>query len=136
MQETVKIQQNGYVELNLEKGKEYIVTRWYGSSLAIFEEKAFQKYIRKLDNIMQEGCQGRSLIRYFLSAAVTVLACEGDGWQIPEMLVKEIARENEPMICEICAYDAERSTYMPVMLLAAESNIEHAISKTARVHRR
>lgn len=135
MREPVKIQKDGYAELKLEKGLNYIVTKWYGSSLAIFEESAFQKYIRKLDMILRDGEHGKSVIRYFLSAAVTMLAAEGDGWHLPEVLVEAIAKGEETIVCETGIFDKEGSSgSMPVMLLAAESNMDSAITKTAAAH--
>ena len=63
------------------------MTKWYGSSLAIFEEKAFQKYLRKLDTEFRDNNHGRSVIRYFLSAAVTMVTKDEAGWLIPPALV-------------------------------------------------
>ncbi len=134
MRGPVKIEKNGYAELKLEKGRNYIVTKWYGSSLAIFEESAFQKYIRKLDTILHDGEHGKSVIRYFLSAAVTMLAAEGEGWHLPEVLVEAIAKEGEAIVCEFCTFDENWRNSMPMMLLAAESNMDSAVAQTAARH--
>lgn len=134
MREPVKLQKDGYAELKLEKDRNYIVTKWYGSSLAVFEEAAFQKYIRKLDTLLHDGNHGKSVIQYFLSAAVTMLASEGEGWQLPEVLVEAIAREGEAIVCEMCTYEDDCRNSMPIMLLAAESNMDSAVAKTAARH--
>ena len=49
MRGAVELRTDGCTDLQMDSNKQYIVTKWYGSSLAIFEEAAFQKYLRRLD---------------------------------------------------------------------------------------
>lgn len=135
MREPVELREDGYARLKLEKGRNYIVTKWYGSSLAVFEETAFQKYIRKLDMILHDSNHGKSVIRYFLSAAVTMLEAGNEGWHLPEVLIEAIARDGEAIVCETCTYEDDRRDSMPMMLLAAESNMDGAVAQTAARHK-
>ena len=83
MRGAVELRTDGCTDLQMDSNKQYIVTKWYGSSLAIFEEAAFQKYLRRLDTDIKDNGHGQSVIRYFLSAAVTMMTEESDGWRIP-----------------------------------------------------
>ena len=49
MRGAVDLRTDGCTDLQMDSNKQYIVTKWYGSSLAIFEEAAFQIYLRRLD---------------------------------------------------------------------------------------
>lgn len=134
MREPVKLQKDGCAELKLERHKNYIMTKWYGSSLAIFEEETFQKYLRKLDTEFRDNDHGRSVIRYFLSAAVTMMTESEGKWQIPQELLTCIYREDEPLECWQCSYEGEYRDSLPILLLAARSNMDNAIAMTAERH--
>ena len=136
MREPISFGENGYTDLKLEKDKNYIVTKWYGSSLAIFEEQAFQKYLRKLDTEFRDNNHGRSVIRYFLSAAVTMVTKDEAGWLIPPALVSCIEKEGEPMESWRCSITGEYQDSLPVLLLAAGSNMDSAIAMTAERHKK
>lgn len=136
MTEAVKFSEDGYMDLQLEKTKNYIVTKWYGSSLAIFEESAFQKYIRKLDIECRDNNHGRSVIRYFLSAAVTMIAQDEEGWRIPPELLACIGRQDETVKSWRVGNETVDYDSMPTILLAAESHIDSAIDMTAKRHRK
>lgn len=73
MRGAVELRTDGCTDLQLDSSKHYIVTKWYGSSLAIFEEAAFHQYLRRLDTDFKDNGHGQSVIRYFLSAAVTMM---------------------------------------------------------------
>ena len=49
MRGAVELRTDGCTDLQLDSSKHYIVTKWYGSSLAIFEEAAFHQYLRRLE---------------------------------------------------------------------------------------
>ena len=135
MREPVRLQKDGCAELKLEEGKNYIMTKWYGSSLAVFEEETFQKYIRKLDTEFRDNDHGRSVIRYFLSAAVTMMTESEGKWQIPQELLMCIQREDEPVECWQCSNEGEYRDSLPILLLAASSNMDNAIAMTADRHK-
>ena len=48
MRGAVELRTDGCTDLQLDSSKHYIVTKWYGSSLAILEEAAFRQYLRRL----------------------------------------------------------------------------------------
>ena len=56
MRGAVELRTDGCTDLQMDSNKQYIVTKWYGSSLAIFEEAAFQKYLRRLDTDFKTEC--------------------------------------------------------------------------------
>lgn len=134
MRERMIFGENGYTDLKLEKNKNYIVTKWYGSSLAIFEEEAFKKYLMKLDTDFKDNNHGRSVIRYFLSAAVTMMTEEDDGWIIPTELLDCISKEGEAIESWHCSNKGKYQDSLPIMLLASSSNMDSAITMTAERH--
>lgn len=134
MRERIIFGENGYTDLKLEKSKNYIITKWYGSSLAIFEEEAFKKYLMKLDTDFKDNNHGRSVIRYFLSAAVTMMTEEDDGWIIPTELLDCISKEGEAIESWQCSNKGTYQDSLPVMLLASSSNMDSAITMTAERH--
>ncbi len=134
MRERIIFGENGYTDLKLEKSKNYIVTKWYGSSLAIFEEDAFKKYLMKLDTDFKDNNHGRSVIRYFLSAAVTMMTEEDDGWIIPTELLDCISKEGEAIESWHCSNKGKYQDSLPIMLLASSSNMDSAITMTAERH--
>lgn len=134
MWEPVIFHEDGSADLALDSDKAYILTKWYGSSLAVFEEETFQKYLRKLDTEFRDNNHGRSVIRYFLSAAVTMMTNEGTGWQIPDVLMACIAKEDNVIVSWQCSHGGEYQDSLPVLLLAAESNMDNAIAMTAERH--
>ena len=58
MRGAVELRTDGCTDLQMDSNKQYIVTKWYGSSLAIFEEAAFQKYLRRLDTDFKDNGHG------------------------------------------------------------------------------
>jgi hypothetical protein len=79
---------------------------------------------------------GRSVMRFFLSAAVTAVKDDADGWYMPEVLMAYIEKGGEPIVCQVCP-DANAEEFkgaLPLLLIAAESNIDDAIGMTARKH--
>ncbi|MGN0203071.1 MAG: hypothetical protein ACI4BB_00910 [Coprococcus sp.] len=134
MRERIIFGENGYTDLKLEKNKNYIVTKWYGSSLAIFEEEAFKKYLMKLDTDFKDNNHGRSVIRYFLSAAVTMVKEENEGWIIPPELLDCISKEGESIESWHCSNEGKYQDSLPILLLASSSNMDSAITMTAERH--
>ena len=55
MRGAVELRTDGCTDLQLDSSKHYIVTKWYGSSLAIFEEAAFHQYLRRLDTDFKDS---------------------------------------------------------------------------------
>lgn len=134
MRETVTIRENGYADLRLDADKQYIVTKWYGSSLAVFEEEVFQKYLRKLDTSFRENNHGRSVIRYFLSAAVTMIIEDEQGWRIPPALWACIEKEGEEIQSWRCSHEGAYQDSLPILLLASESSMDNAVEMTKERH--
>ena len=120
MRGAVELRTDGCTDLQMDSNKQYIVTKWYGSSLAIFEEAAFQKYLRRLDTDFKDNGHGQSVIRYFLSAAVTMMTCiEKDGERL------------EYWECEI---NSSYQDSLPVFVVAASGNMDSAIEMTKERH--
>ena len=134
MSSVLTIREDGGMFLPLDEKKTYIVTKWYGSSLAVFEEDVFQKYINRLDTQYSENGHGRSAIRYFLSAAVTLMSHEGGCWYIPDLHLESICRENEKTVCEICDYTGDFGGAMPKLIIASEGSIDGAMKMTIERH--
>ena len=59
MRGAVELRTDGCTDLQLDSSKHYIVTKWYGSSLAIFEEAAFHQYLRRLIRILRTMAMDR-----------------------------------------------------------------------------
>ena len=123
MRGAVELRTDGCTDLQLDSSKHYIVTKWYGSSLAIFEEAAFHQYLRRLDTDFKDNGHGQSVIRYFLSAAVTMMTEETEGWRIPPEL--------EYWQCEI---NSSYRDSLPVFVVAASGNMDSAIEMTRKRH--
>jgi hypothetical protein len=136
MYQTIAFSENGAMRLDLDHSKSYVMTKWYGSSVALFEEGVFRRYVNYLGNMKADQPFGRSVMRFFLSAAVTLVTDDEDGWYMPEPLLAYIKKDEEPIVCETCP-DANAEEFrgaLPLLLIAAKSNIDAAIGMTARKH--
>lgn len=130
----VELRTDGCTDLQMDSNKQYIVTKWYGSSLAIFEEAAFQKYLRRLDTDFKDNGHGQSVIRYFLSAAVTMMTEESDGWRIPPELLTCIEKDGERLEYWECEINSSYQDSLPVFVVAASGNMDSAIEMTKERH--
>lgn len=136
MYEKIAFSDKGAMHLNLDHSKAYVMTKWYGSSVALFEEGVFKHYVNQLSSMEADQPFGRSVMRFFLSAAVTAVTDDEDGWYMPEVLMAYIEKDGEPIVCQACP-DANAEEFkgaLPLLLIAAESNIDDAIGMTARKH--
>ena len=136
MYKKIAFSENGAMRLNLDHSKSYVMTKWYGSSVALFEEGVFKRYVNSLGSMKADQPFGQSVMRFFLSAAVTLITDDEDGWYMPEVLMTYIEKDGEPIVCQACP-DANAEEFrgaLPLLLIAAESNIESAISMTAKKH--
>ena len=129
MRGAVELRTDGCTDLQMDSNKQYIVTKWYGSSLAIFEEAAFQKYLRRLDTDFKDN-----VIRYFLSAAVTMMTEESDGWRIPPELLTCIEKDGERLEYWECEINSSYQDSLPVFVVAASGNMDSAIEMTKERH--
>ena len=134
MRGAVELRTDGCTDLQMDSNKQYIVTKWYGSSLAIFEEAAFQKYLRRLDTDFKHNGHGQSVIRYFLSAAVTMMTEESDGWRIPPELLTCIEKDGERLEYWECEINSSYQDSLPVFVVAASGNMDSAIEMTKERH--
>ena len=134
MRGAVELRTDGCTDLQMDSNKQYIVTKWYGSSLAIFEEAAFQKYLRSLDTDFKDNGHGQSVIRYFLSAAVTMMTEESDGWRIPPELLTCIEKDGERLEYWECEINSSYQDSLPVFVVAASGNMDSAIEMTKERH--
>lgn len=136
MYKTIAFSENGAMSLSLDHSRSYVMTKWYGSSVALFEEDVFKRYVNQLSNMKADQPFGRSVMRFFLSAAVTLITDDEDGWYMPEPLMAYIKKDGDPIVYETCP-DANAEEFrgaLPLLLIAAESNIDSAIGMTARKH--
>ena len=134
MRGAVELRTDGCTDLQMDSNKQYIVTKWYGSSLAIFEEAAFQKYLMRLDTDFKDNGHGQSVIRYFLSAAVTMMTEESDGWRIPPELLTCIEKDGERLEYWECEINSSYQDSLPVFVVAASGNMDSAIEMTKERH--
>ena len=134
MRGAVELRTDGCTDLQLDSSKHYIVTKWYGSSLAIFEEAAFHQYLRRLDTDFKDNGHGQSVIRYFLSAAVTMMTEESEGWRIPPELLECIEKEDEGLKYWQCEINSSYRDSLPVFVVAASGNMDSAIEMTRKRH--
>ena len=134
MRGAVELRTDGCTDLQMDSNKQYIVTKWYGSSLAIFEEAAFQYYLRRLDTDFKDNGHGQSVIRYFLSAAVTMMTEESDGWRIPPELLTCIEKDGERLEYWECEINSSYQDSLPVFVVAASGNMDSAIEMTKERH--
>ncbi len=134
MRGAVELRTDGCTDLQMDSNKQYIVTKWYGSSLAIFEEAAFQKYLGRLDTDFKDNGHGQSVIRYFLSAAVTMMTEESDGWRIPPELLTCIEKDGERLEYWECEINSSYQDSLPVFVVAASGNMDSAIEMTKERH--
>lgn len=134
MRGAVELRTDGCTDLQMDSNKQYIVTKWYGSSLAIFEEAAFHKYLRRLDTDFKDNGHGQSVIRYFLSAAVTMMTEESDGWRIPPELLTCIEKDGERLEYWECEINSSYQDSLPVFVVAASGNMDSAIEMTKERH--
>ena len=134
MRGAVELRTDGCTDLQMDSNKQYIVTKWYGSSLAIFEEAAFKKYLRRLDTDFKDNGHGQSVIRYFLSAAVTMMTEESEGWRIPPELLTCIEKDGERLEYWECEINSSYQDSLPVFVVAASGNMDSAIEMTKERH--
>lgn len=134
MRGAVELRTDGCTDLKLDGSRNYIVTKWYGSSLAVFEEGAFHKYLRRLDTDFKDNGHGQSVIRYFLSAAVTMMTEESEGWRIPPELLECIEKDGEGLEYWECETDSSYQDSLPILVVAASGNMESAIEMTKKRH--
>ena len=134
MRGAVELRTDGCTDLQMDSNKQYIVTKWYGSSLAIFEEAAFHQYLRRLDTDFKDNGHGQSVIRYFLSAAVTMMTEESDGWRIPPELLTCIEKDGERLEYWECEINSSYQDSLPVFVVAASGNMDSAIEMTKERH--
>ena len=134
MRGPVELRTDGCTDLQLDGSRNYIVTKWYGSSLAVFEENAFQKYLRRLDTDFKDNGHGQSVIRYFLSAAVTMMTEESEGWRIPPELLECIEKDGEGLEYWECETDSSYQDSLPILVVAASGNMDSAIEMTRKRH--
>ena len=125
---------DGSAILDLSPDGEYIITKWYKSSLAVFEERKFRKYISALETKYADNGHGSSVMRYFLSAAVSMMSMGEEGWKIPQVL-KEYAAGGSGQLCALFCPDKLRcSMDLPLMLIASEENMDGAMNMTIEKH--
>lgn len=134
MRGPVELRTDGCTDLQLDGSRNYIVTKWYGSSLAVFEENAFQKYLRRLDTDFKDNGHGQSVIRYFLSAAVTMMTEESEGWRIPPELLECVEKDGEGLEYWKCETDSSYQDSLPILVVAASGNMDSAIEMTRKRH--
>lgn len=134
MRGPVELRTDGCTDLQLDGSRNYIVTKWYGSSLAVFEENAFQKYLRRLDTDFKDNGHGQSVIRYFLSAAVTMMTEESEGWRIPPELLECVEKDGEGLEYWECETDSSYQDSLPILVVAASGNMDSAIEMTRKRH--
>ena len=128
------LNEDGCMDLALDQSSNYIMTKWYGQSLAVFEESAFQRYLNQLDTRFKDNGNGRSVIRYFLSAAVTAMEGTGGGWILPDELREYAVPGGDPLFCEACPDNVQYKDSMPVCLLASEAHMASALEQTQERH--
>lgn len=134
MRGPVELRTDGCTDLQLDGSRNYIVTKWYGSSLAVFEENAFQKYLRRLDTDFKDNGHGQSVIRYFLSAAVTMMTEESEGWRIPPELLECVEKDGEGLEYWECETHSSYQDSLPILVVAASGNMDSAIEMTRKRH--
>lgn len=136
MYDKITFSKSGAMDLDLEHDRQYVMTKWYGGSVALFEEDVFKKYVNHLSNMTADQPFGRSVMRFFLSAAVTLIDDDEEGWYMPDALRSYIEKDGEPIVCQACP-DANAEEFLgalPKLLIAAESNIRGALEMTAKKH--
>ena len=120
MRKPVSIDDDGYMTLDLDTNQDYIMTKWYGNSIAVFEEEAFRKYIDRISTTFRDNGNGRSVIRFFLSAAVTMIDRNPQGgWYLPEIFQRYALRRYHvkihPEAClRLCQSVMDKTTDVPV----------------------
>lgn len=135
MSTKVLFNDDGSMKLDLGNDGNYVMTKWYKRSLAIFRENSFKKYLNELDTKYSDNGNGHSVIRYFLSAAVTMMYKDGDGWSIPQPLKDYAVSDGEDLYMDVCKDEFKFDRDLPVVLLASQSNIEEAIRMTEEKHK-
>ena len=118
----------------LDPDTAYIITKWYGSSLAIFREPDFRRYLSKLDTDFRENGHGRSVIRYFLSAAVSMLTGEDGNYSLPPALLSAADCDGELPVAAPCPHAEDYPDCFPILLIASAANIDGALALTDRKH--
>ena len=136
MYEVVQFSREGAMQLPLDHSKEYVMTKWYGGSVAVFREDIFKKYMNQLSNMAADQPFGRSVMRFFVSAAVTMADKDDQGWYLPQELRAYMGPDQETIVCQECP-DANAKEFMgalPDLLIAAQPNIGGAIEMTVKKH--
>jgi hypothetical protein len=135
MRKPVSIDDDGYMTLDLDTNQDYIMTKWYGNSIAVFEEEAFRKYIDRISTTFRDNGNGRSVIRFFLSAAVTMIDRNPQGgWYLPEIFQRYALRRGEHLIAVSSIDYKYYKDLMPVMILASERYVDNAMRQTIDKH--
>ncbi len=135
MSEKVDFYENGSMKLNLSQDDRYVMTKWYKSSVAIFNEKDFRKYLNGLDTKYQTNGNGRSVIRYFLSAALTLVCKNGEGWSFPDTLREYALPDGGDLYMFERPEEYRGFPDIPLILLAAQGNVGAAVKMTEKMHR-
>ena len=110
------------------------MTKWYGSSLAIFVVAAFHQYLRRLDTDFKDNGHGQSVIRFYLSASVTMMKEAKEGCRIPPELLDCIEKEDEGLEYWQCEINSSYRDSLPVFVVAASGNMDSAIEMTRKRH--
>ena len=74
------------------------------------------------------------MIRYFLSAAVTLMTEASDGWRIPPELLTCIEKDGERLEYWACEINSSYQDSLPVFVVAASGNMDSAIEMTKERH--
>ena len=83
---------------------------------------------------LKDNGHGQSVIRYFLSAAVTMMTEESDGWRIPPELLTCIEKDGERLEYWECEINSSYQDSLPVFVVAASGNMDSAIEMTKERH--
>lgn len=102
--------------------------------LAIFEEAAFQKYLRRLDTDFKDNGSWTECVRYFLQRPLSMMTEESDGWRIPPELLTCIEKDGERLEYWECEINSSYQDSLPVFVVAASGNMDSAIEMTKERH--
>lgn len=135
MSEKLMFNNDGSAKLNLNTGGSYVVTQWYKSSLAVFEESSFRRYLEELEYSFGDNDNARIAILYFLSAATTMIHQINGGWRISDKLRDYTRSGEEDLYFDDCPDKFISNNDLPVVLIASKNNIDKAIRMTHDKHR-
>ncbi len=125
---------SGGLYIRLDPGKRYVLTKWYGRSLALFREETFRKYLGRLAEAVTDEDNRRSIIRYFLTAAHTVVGNSTGRLDLPKDLSDYIYEINDPFRWAVCPQAPAYSGTLPEVLIASRKNLQAAVDMTKRRH--